>query len=253
MHVNNLATFSRLIRTQLLKRNRVSLPGLGSFIAEDQPATFSDEGRLMIAPTRTVTFSVKETWNDEVIEQVYAAELEGAMLELDDDETTRESPPGMDGGASKLFLEQAKRDVALFVSAVESQLRNSGAFNFPGLGTMTIEGKRGEITFLQSADCDLAPDGFGLTPVSVKPLSSPSRIYEPEPQVKKQITKTTPKPRIKIKKSKKRVPKWLIITLGTLIFIIVALLLVYIFRAELRPLLMKLLYTPAQLEQIMGR
>ena len=250
--MNNLATFSRLIRTQLLKHNRVSLPGLGSFIAEDQPSTLSDEGRLMIAPTRTVTFSVKETWNDEVLEQVYAAELEGAMLELDDDETTRESPPGNDNGTSKLFLEQAKRDVALFVSAVESQLRYSGVFNFPGLGTMTIEGKRGEITFLQSADCDLAPEGFGLTSVSVKPLSSPSRLYEPEPPARRSKTPVKKSVSKRIK-PKKRVPKWLVITLGTLIFIIVALLLVYIFRAELRPLLMKLLYTPAQLEQIMGR
>jgi hypothetical protein len=140
-------------------------------------------------------------------------------------------------------LEQAKREVAQFVATVESHLQDSGVFLFPGLGTMKMEGKRGEITFIHSSDCDLAPEGFGLTPLSVKPLSSPSRLLES--RIKRTNTR--------IRRPKKRVPKWLYALLGTFLVIIIALLLVYLFRAELRPWLMKLFYTPEQIEQLVGR
>jgi len=237
--MNNLAIFSRLIRSQLLLHNRVSLPGMGSFIAEDQPSTFLDDGRLISAPGRAIKFSVKESWNDEFLERAYAAELEDAMLELEDDGFS---------DTSKLFFEQAKREVAQFVSFVKDQLQSSGAFHFPGLGTMKMEGKHQEITFLKSTDSDLSPEDFGLPPISIKPLPSPSRLIEPQPQV--QVRKPEPKTKIskptKISNPQKRTPKWRYVLLGVLLVIIVALLLVYVFREELRPWLEQLLYTPEE-------
>jgi len=246
----------------------VSLPGLGSFIIEDRPSKLMDDGRLITAPTRTVQFSVKETWNDEVLERAYAAELEGAMLVLDDDEFLGNQQAGGEHGASKLFLEQAKREVAQFVASIENQLQSNGIFQLPGLGMMKMEGKRKGITFLKSKECDLAPQEFGLSPISVKPLSSPSRLVDP-PIVKhkeietkeievvqtetKEIETIERKPKeekIKIRKPKKRVPKWRYVLLGTLLVIILTVLLAYIFRKELEPLWWKLLYTEEQRKEL---
>ena len=236
--MNNIAIFSRLIRSLLMQHNRVSLPGLGSFIAEDQPSELTDEGRLINAPTRIVTFSVKETWNDEVLEKAYATELEGAMLELEDDSAPQEQPQNKENGASKLFLEQAKREVASFVATIESQLQSSGTFQFPGFGTMTMEGKRQDITFLKSTDCDLAPDGFGLTSVSVKPLPAPSRSQKPlinkpkPPKREPKIITQTPSYRQTHKgTSNKSIFKRLLIALGILLVVfIVIVVLLYIFQ-----------------------
>jgi len=256
---NHLAIFSRLLRAQLLNHDRVSLPGLGSFIAEDQPSRIMDDGRLICPPTRTVTFSVKESWNDEILERAYAAELEGAMLELDDDESHLGQQDGEVRNPSKLFIEQAKKDVAQFVSSVESQLQTTGSFHFPGLGVMNMVGKRREITFVKSADSDFAPQSFGLSPISVKPLPSPSRLQKLvkpqktdkpekppktaviEPQKRGRPSKTQ---RDMVTGTQKRTPKWLLTLLGGLFVLILAVLFIYIFREEewMRRFLWWLLY-----------
>jgi len=208
-NINNLAFFIRLIKSQLLLHNRVSLPGLGSFIIEELPSQLTDDGRLVTPPTRTVNFSVKETWNDEVLEHAYAAELDNAMLELDDEEgLLGDKSAGREHGASKLFLEQAKREVAQFVSAIESQLQSTDTFQFPGLGTMKMDGKRKGVTFQKSKECDLAPEEFGLTPLSVKPLPKPSTLVEPpvtkpKPPITKPAPPTKAKPPITVPEEEK--------------------------------------------------
>ena len=264
-NVQNLSNFSRLIRLQLLQHNRVSLPGLGSFIVEDQPSSVTDGGRLINPPTRELYFSVKETWNDEFLEQAYALELEEAMLELEDEESTLDLEEAEEKAPSKLFLEQAKREVSQFVADIQSHLQSSGSFNFPGLGIMKMEGKRKEISFVKSADSDLTPESFGLSPLSVKPLPTPSRLYQPvmekpvppPPPPKPRPTQlhplnpssdTTPMRGRTTGVAPKRIPKWMVILLGIVLAVIIASLLVYIFQEELRPFLKWVLYTPAQRE-----
>jgi nucleoid DNA-binding protein len=241
--MNNSAIFSRLIKSLLLRHNRVSLPGMGSFITENQHSALLDNGRLISPPGRGILFSVNETWNDELLERAYAAELEGAMLELDEGIDSPEQQEEKNRETSRIFLIQAKKEVTQFVALVNSQLQTNAIFHFPGLGSMKMEGKRMEITFAKSADCDLDPDDFGLTPIPIKPLSSPSTLMiEPKFPQKSPKSKEPKEP----KQPKKSVPKWRYLLLVALVVVIIGLLLVYIFREELRPWLEPLLYTPEQ-------
>ena len=255
----NIAAFSRLIRTLLLEHNRVSLPGIGSFMAENQESDLLDGGRMISAPTRVVTFSVKETWNDEWLERAYAAELDRAMLELEDGEDlTRDQVEESNRQTAKLFSDQAKREVKQFSELVLRQLQYEGAFQFPGFGVMRMGGKKQEITFEKASECNLSPEGFGLESLSIKPLATPSRLIESKtPKVKiKGIKERTDNGKndggsssgrtIKNRTHKSKPDKtfkWIYILLGILLLVIVLFVLAYIFREELRPFLLQILYS----------
>jgi len=245
----NIPAFSRLIRTLLLEHNRVSLPGIGSFIAENKPSMLLDDGRMIHAPTRVVTFSIKEIWNDEWLERAYAAELDRAMLELEDgDELTREQLEEKSRQTLQLFLDQAKREIKQFTTAVMGQLQTEGMFQFPGLGILRMGKKKQEITFEKAAECDLSPQEFGLEAIPIKPLASPSRMSEPKkptvrveraPERESSRERETTSKRITSGKSF----KWIYICLGIILLIIVLFVLTYVFRDELRPLLLRILYS----------
>ena len=270
----NVSTFSRLIRTLLLAHDRVSLPEMGSFVIENQPSEIVDEGRLIEAPTRTVAFSVKETWNDELLERAYAVELERAMLELEDgEELTTEQLEEKNRHTLKLFLDQAKREIRQFTAEVYGQLQQSGVFQFPGLGTMRMSGKKQEITFEKAADCDLSPEGFGLVPLSIKPLATPSRLTEqvvpkPQPQPKREREerevrsvreerekrekreKKEKRDKIVTKKKKPSIFKWIYICLGFILLVIILFVVAFIFREELRPWLIRILYSSSDIPYV---
>jgi nucleoid DNA-binding protein len=56
-----------LLRTH----NRVSLGNMGSFMAEDTPATLTHNLHVLLPPGRRISFKESETWNDGLLEKVY--------------------------------------------------------------------------------------------------------------------------------------------------------------------------------------
>ncbi|MDR2585974.1 MAG: hypothetical protein LBC84_07140 [Prevotellaceae bacterium] len=257
----NFSMFSRLIKSLLLEHNRVSLPGIGSFVAENQSSELLENGRIINPPARVVTFSVKESWNDEWLERAYAAELEKSLLEIEDGEgLTQEQLEEKKRHTSKLFLEQSKREISQFTALVMSQLQNEGVFQFPEFGNLRVVGKREEIVFEKAPECDLSPQGFGLSPLSIKPLPSASRLTEsPLPQIEtqrqpnRQIEEVVIRQKeVQIDRKRERVPnrdkpvrsfKWVYICLGIILLIIALFVLTYIFKDDLMPLLKKILYS----------
>jgi len=231
---------------------------MGSFIAEDQPSRLLENGRIISAPTRVVGFSVKETWNDELLERAYAAELERAMLELEDGEDlTREELEEKNRHTLKLFLDQAKREIRQFAMEVERHLQNGKVFPFPGLGVMKMGKKRLEVTFEKDVNCDLSPQEFGLEPIPIKPLATPSRLVEPatphvspvNPTITSHSSEPKTKPEPKSKPKPLKPPKrfrLIHLCLWILLIVVVLLVLVYIFRDVpwLREILIKILYLP---------
>jgi len=61
-----------LLRTH----NRVSLGSMGSFMAEDTPATLTKNGHILLPPGRRIFFRESETWNDGLLEEAYGEKEE---------------------------------------------------------------------------------------------------------------------------------------------------------------------------------
>ena len=130
-----------MIGELLLDHEEVGLPGLGAFLAEMVPASFSDRGYTINPPYRRVTFIPSRSEDDSLVE-LYA------------------QSNGIDYDQSKAilqhFLEEAKRE-----------LLEKKVVVFPGLGRLRST-RQNNFFFITDEDLDIFPDGFGLPAVSLK-------------------------------------------------------------------------------------
>ena len=206
------------ILTSLIRiHDRVSLPGLGSFVAEFQPSRFMDQSRVLTPPLRVIRFSVSETWNDGRLESAYARELGDEI--------------------------QAKQEVANLVYLIKKQVQLLGHFELPGLGLLR-KGKK-QLNFLKSLDCDLHSDGFGLSPLAIKPLTGASQVVWRSPK----RGKNPASPRQQQREHRNlRLPKSVYITLGAVCLLVLILICLYLFRDSLRPVFEYLFYSAEERE-----
>jgi nucleoid DNA-binding protein len=132
---------SKMVKELILDNDRVVLPGLGSFVAEVVPATFSDKGYTINPPYRRLYFRSKPDEGNELAE-FYAS-------------------------SNKVDAAMAERVIAEFVSELKNILLTRKTVIFPGLGRLRAT-KENAVFFVADEDLDIYPDGFGLEPVSLK-------------------------------------------------------------------------------------
>jgi len=132
---------SKMVKELILDNDRVVLPGLGSFVAEVVPSTFSDKGYTINPPYRRLYFRSKPDEGNELAE-FYAA-------------------------TNKVELDVAQRIINDFVKELRSVLHTKKTVVFPGLGRLRAT-KENNAFFVADEDLDIYPAGFGLEPVSLK-------------------------------------------------------------------------------------
>lgn len=132
---------SKMVKELILDNDRVVLPGLGCFVAEMVPSTFSDKGYTINPPYRRLYFRSRPDQGD-VLTRLYA-ESNGIELEI----------------ADKIITD--------FVSELKEVLFEKKNVVFPGLGRLRAT-KENAVFFVADEDLDIYPAGFGLEPVSLK-------------------------------------------------------------------------------------
>ncbi len=132
---------SKMVKELILDNDRVVLPGLGSFVAEIVPSTFSDKGYTINPPYRRLFFRSKPD--------------EGEMLIRFYAESNNVEP------------DLAERIIRDFVSELKEVLHSRKTVVFPGLGRLRAT-KENNVFFVADEDLDIYPAGFGLEPISLK-------------------------------------------------------------------------------------
>lgn len=132
---------SKMVKELILDNDRVVLPGLGAFVAEIVPSTFSDKGYTINPPYRRLYFRSKPDEGNELVE-FYAA---GNNIDVD-------------------VAERIMRD---FIHELKGILHVKKTIVFPGLGRLRAT-KENNVFFVADEDLDIYPAGFGLEPVSLK-------------------------------------------------------------------------------------
>ncbi|OFY38389.1 MAG: hypothetical protein A2X18_02650 [Bacteroidetes bacterium GWF2_40_14] len=223
----DLITLSKLLRELLLTHDRVSLPGMGSFIAELAPSVFSDRALVIHPPFRRVLFRTSEVWNDELLENSYA-------IEINTDFRT------------------AKEKIQAFMKEFVNELNIKKSIKIPDFGTMRATDQR-DYFFVADKDLFIYPEAYGLEPINVKLLNKPGRIellsyketnklYQPQPDKESKIKM----PRIKAKKIKEplsKSAKRTILTFSVLSAIVAIIVLMVVFKDQLQPFWEWLLYS----------
>lgn len=136
---------SRMIKELVLENDRVSLPGLGVFVCEYVPASFSDKGFVINPPYKRIYFRSKKE-DDGLLVSFYAGKN------------------GVDMDVAEKFVEDA-------VSDIRQELESKRSVEFPGLGKLRST-KENTLFFVADQDLDIYPDGFGLVSVSLKSSES---------------------------------------------------------------------------------
>jgi nucleoid DNA-binding protein len=149
-----LSVVSELLRELLRAHNRVSLPGLGAFMVDRASASFVKGGKAVLPPSKHITFSTLETWNDGLLEQAVARE-EGY------------TPEG------------AKKHLEEFSQKIAGQLEAGQRVEFPELGTLRITADR-EWRFIPLETSNVDADSFGLLELELNPLT-PEEPLSPKP------------------------------------------------------------------------
>ena len=132
---------SKMVKELILDNDRVVLPGLGSFVAEIVPSTFSDKGYTINPPYRRLFFRSKPDEGEKLV-KFYA-------------------------DSNNVDLDIAERIVTDFVAELKSVLHAKKTVVFPGLGRLRAT-KENNIFFVADEDLDIYPAGFGLEPISLK-------------------------------------------------------------------------------------
>lgn len=132
---------SKMVKELILDEDRVVLPGLGCFVAEIVPATFSDKGYTINPPYRRLYFRSKPDEGEALID-FYAK-------------------------SNDLEYVVAERIIKDFLAELKPVLLSRKAVFFPGLGRLRAT-KENNIFFVADEDLDIYPEGFGLEPISLK-------------------------------------------------------------------------------------
>lgn len=134
---------SKMVRELILDNDRVTLPGVGAFVAEIVPASFSDRGYTINPPYRRLTFRQgKSQEADELLVELYAS-------------------------ANKIEKEIARKVLEDFLSGMVDELKQRKTLIFTGLGRLRAT-KENNFFFISDEDLDIFPEGRGLESLSLK-------------------------------------------------------------------------------------
>ena len=150
--IMDVTLLSTMISELITDHDMVGLPGLGTFVAEVVPATFSDKGYTINPPYRRLSFHPSRS-EDTLLIDFYAASN------------------GISKEAAALYLKQ-------FLAEMKTVLKERKTIALPGLGRLraTVENN---FFFVPDPDLDIYPDGFGLEPLSLKTITEPEPVEIP--------------------------------------------------------------------------
>ena len=137
----NIDLLSQMVYDLILGNDRVTLPGVGTFVAEMVPATFTDRGYTINPPYRKLSFRSSGP-ADTLLVDLYAASV-------------------------NVSKEVAERVLGEFLSELKAVLFAKKTVVFPGLGRLRAT-RENNIFFVADEFLDIFPEGFGLEPLSLK-------------------------------------------------------------------------------------
>ena len=133
---------AKMVKEAILDHDTVTLPGVGCFVAELVPSTFSDKGYTINPPYRRLYFSPKQG-SDTLLADLYARDNEEVNGEM----------------ATRILTE--------FLAEMKEVLKVRKTVVFPGLGRLRAT-RENHFFFVADEDLDIYPEGLGLAPLSLK-------------------------------------------------------------------------------------
>lgn len=139
--IMDIDLLSKMVYDLILENDRVALPGVGCFVAEIVPASFSDKGYTINPPYRRLYFRTRPD-DGELLVDLYSK-------------------------SNGVPVEDARRIISDFLSEMKEVLLSRKVIVFPGLGRLRAT-RENNIFFVADEGLDIYPEGFGLQSLSLK-------------------------------------------------------------------------------------
>ena len=127
----NIDILSKMVRDLILDNDKVSLPGLGSFVTESVPASFSNDGYAIRPPYRKVYFR-RNVAENELLARAYSK-------------------------ASGMSLNSSEAELREFVLEMKAVLDRQKVIIFPGLGKLRAT-QENNYFFVTDDNIDICPE-----------------------------------------------------------------------------------------------
>ena len=158
---------AKMVKETVMDHDSVTLPGVGSFVAELVPAVFTDRGYTINPPYRRLYFLPREG-DDTLLADLYA-------------------------GANGISQADALRVLLDYLGEMKEVLKIRKTLVLPGLGRLRAT-RENHFFFVADEQLDIYPEGLGLEPISLKThvetpeeihdaVASLAQVLEPEPIV----------------------------------------------------------------------
>ena len=142
---------SKMVKELILVNDRVTLPGVGAFVAEMVPASFTDRGYTINLPYRRLVFRQGVSQEkDHLLADMYAS-------------------------ANNIDREMAEKLLREFLKGMVEELRKRKMLVFTGLGRLRAT-RENNFFFICDENLDIFPEGMGLEAVSLKSHSKPKEL-----------------------------------------------------------------------------
>lgn len=132
---------SKMIGELILDHDELSLPGLGTFVAELVPASFSDRGYTINPPYRKLSF-YQRVDTDHLLIDFYAR-------------------------SNNISFQEASVIIVRFLEELKAVLKERKSVVLPKLGRLRAT-RENNFFFVPDEDLDIYPEGFALRSVSLK-------------------------------------------------------------------------------------
>lgn len=143
----DIELLSRMVGELILDNDKVVLPGLGAFVAEMEPASFSDRGYTINPPYRKLSFRGGDDADDGILASFYASN-------------------------NSIPVDVAGKIIKEFTAGLKSALFQQRMLVLPGLGRLRTT-REGKVFLIPDENLDIYPAGLGLDPISLKSHSKP--------------------------------------------------------------------------------
>ena len=204
MDVGQLA---QMIRELVPGKEEIALPGVGVFVVEEVPAAFSDRGYTVNPPYLRLAFRQKESADDSLV-KLYAKN-------------------------KSISEKEASTILGGFFKRLAAVLKDKKSIALPGLGRLRATNEN-IFFFVQNEDIDIYPQGFGLSSISLKTLTSADEEEDllleiedhiPEPATEKSAEEAVEAvPEVKAGAPAWRIVLWSVLGLVLLFFALLAIL-----------------------------
>ena len=145
----NIDILSKMVRDLILDNDKVSLPGLGSFVTESVPASFSNDGYAIRPPYRKVYFR-RNVAENELLARAYSK-------------------------ASGMPLNSSEAELREFVLEMKAVLDRQKVIIFPGLGKLRAT-QENNYFFVTDDNIDICPEYNLLEVLPLKVRKEPGTV-----------------------------------------------------------------------------